>query len=219
MRATLSFDRGSERQSLANAIPISLCLCVTLILISGCARTDIKKEDAESNRNSRVWARLAAIGVRESRPEGPLHWPFRDVTVSGGMPQALRSRAEEVLGEPRPLGLHFDQARRAEMPNGAVLWLVVGRGVACLFREVTATVACRTILQTYRQGIVLQVFKMSRSRGKARPSRFMVFGIAPDWVKRVTLKIGRRRHSVRVRNNAYTATSKRPIAVLPAKAP
>jgi hypothetical protein len=166
-------------------------------------------------RLGRTWETLVARGRREAPPAHRQHWPFaKIVAASGGMPEALRAEAEEALGDGGRLGLRFGQARYGATPGGVGLWVVPGDGVTCMFRSPSIAAACRTTAQAYRNGIVLQTYKLGKSH-HGRPKSFAALGIAPDGLRFMALEIGKRRTSIPLHGNVYLVESRSPIAVLP----
>jgi hypothetical protein len=165
-------------------------------------------------REPQQWEQLVNEGRQEAESSllGP--WPFAEVRrVEGGMPGPLRKDALELLGEPTALGLRFAKARYATTPNNLGLWVVPGNGVICMFRAAKLASSCKTIVQVYRHGIVLQTYKWDRGGGEDKPTAFASFGIVPDGIRRVPVKIGDRWTTVGVVDNTFFIGSRQTIGI------
>jgi hypothetical protein len=124
------------------------------------------------------------------------------------MPQALREEAEEVLLEPEPLDLQFNEARYVTTPNDAALWVVPGSGILCIFRAVKMAASCSPAPLAFHRGIVLELFKLDEA---GHPTRFTALGIAPDGVESMVGEIGKTRRKIPVVGNAYFTEARDPI--------
>jgi hypothetical protein len=166
-------------------------------------------------REAKQWEQLANKGQREVQSSllGP--WPFSEVKqVERGMPDSLRKKALELLGEPAPLELRFADARYATTSHQLSLWVVPGNGVICIFESAKMASACTTTVQAYHHGVVLQTYTLGKGSG-GRPVEFTSLGVVPNGVTRVPVKVGNRWTAVDVVNNTFFIRSRQPIGVPP----
>lgn len=162
----------------------------------------------------RAWNQLARVGQREVRSIYLRQWPFAAVVQAPeGMPFSVQKKARGVLGGGRPLGLDFNAAKYVTTQNDIRLWVVLGKGVACMFRELHMAASCTTRAQAFRHGIVLQTYQLNKVGGE--PTTFTAIGIAPDGVRAISMRVGDRRMKVPVVNNTYWAEASKPISVVP----
>lgn len=170
--------------------------------------------NARQAQEHRAWKRLVRVGQREGRSGYLPQWPFTAVVPApGGMPFSLQKKARTVLGGGGPLGLDFSSAKYVTTQNHLRLWVVLGKGVACMFRQLHLAASCTTRSQAFRHGIVLQIYKLNRVGGE--PTTFTAIGIAPDGVQAISMRAGDRRMKVPVVNNTYWAEASKPISVIP----
>lgn len=202
-----------NRWLLIAGLAVPLVVAVGIWLAQGASEPRAARTPSQAGP-TRAWEHLVDKGVRESRSVDLRHWPFAHVESTGkGMPFALRREAKEVLGNPDHLGLRFEHARHAVTANKVDLWVVQATGVLCMFRAKEIAATCETTAEAYRHGLVLQIYKLDEAHGR-RPTKFAALGIAPDGVKEVPAKVGKRRISIPVAANAYFAEAPMPIAVL-----
>jgi hypothetical protein len=170
-----------------------------------------EKQKARANR---AWAKVVETGHREAQSLDLRRWPFHELKPEpGGVPEALRRLAKEVLGEPEDLGLSFAAARRAVTSGHISLWVVPGRGVLCMFRHPDMAVSCRPVSKAYRQGIALQIYKLGKAKS-GPPESFMAIGVVPDGISGVRMRLGNRRTTAPVVANTFQVEARRPIKVV-----
>jgi hypothetical protein len=206
---------SSRRWPFIGITAILIVAGVVFIGRQGANRSPAKARLYKSGNATRQWERLERTGQKEARSISARSWPFsRIVPTTHQMPRAVRQKAEEVLGAPQHLNLQFRRAMHVMAPNNAVLWVVPGDGILCLFQTVPVAAACKPTGQAYRDGLVLQLYKLSSPR-TSRSTRFTSLGIIPDGVKQIPVKIGRRWTTAPVEHNVFFIASTRPIGVPP----
>jgi hypothetical protein len=210
-------DDGAGRRTAARAVS-GVMLASAVALAAGLLLLDFDggREQPGAQQASeirRAWAQLADRERPDSASDGILQWPFSAAArVPRGMPVALRERAQRTLMQPGPLHLQFGQARRTIGPGGLVLWLVPGRGVICMFRASRLAAACRAKSEALSDGLSLQTYKVDPA-GK-EPERFTAFGVVPDGIHNIEVKVGHRRMQTAVSRNVYRVEAATPIRVV-----
>jgi hypothetical protein len=159
-----------------------------------------------------TWRQLSDRGLEEVE-DSHAHQGLPFAALQGNSRKfsiRMRRAVSETLGPARSLGLRFDRARYASTPIGVDLWMVPGRGVTCLVRAKTAASVCNTTVVAERRGILLEIFKPGTSP-QDLPTRFLALGIAPNWTKKVQVKVGRKVRTIPVIDNAYGIRANVPI--------
>jgi hypothetical protein len=105
------------------------------------------------------------------------------------MPEVMRRRIGQNLNGVGSLHLRFDQAQYEPTPVGVGVWIVEGRGVACIFTDGMPASSCRTSVDARREGIWLGTYRTSKVH-PGRPTSFLTLGAVPDNVRAVSLIVG-----------------------------
>jgi hypothetical protein len=196
-------------------------IVVVLVLIAAGAWLVLNRAGDESegsggppDQAAPGWHEVVREGVKGVRAHGlPRKWPFSSVRpTAAGMTPRVKREALEVLGSAAPLRLRFEEARYARTPAGVGLWVVPGRGVICMFRAVRMASSCSTTVEAYRRGLLLQTY--TSPIPEARPTRFTALGIAPDWARAVSARIGGKSWTIPIVDNAFGAAAKAPIRII-----
>jgi hypothetical protein len=124
------------------------------------------------------------------------------------LPQRANTHLTTVLG-PAASDLSKGNVQRARTPYGP-LWVLAGHGLVCLAQGSHGGAACAAPSAVRRRGLVLGVF-VAPVGPETLPSRFLLFGLAPDWAARSKVRIGQRVHTVPVHGNTYAIRANRPI--------
>jgi hypothetical protein len=156
-----------------------------------------------------LWARMqAAAGdapIGEARTE--LRRAIRVARATPDrMPAALQAKVRASLGI--PADVPFEDAHRLATRRGTI-WLTDLRRATCIVQARDGALACDTTAHVARRGLVLTVYAVTHDR----PHDFVLFGLAPDGVRRARLHDGDRVRAVAVRGNVYAAGSSRPLAL------
>lgn len=125
------------------------------------------------------------------------------------MPFAVTAHLAHILAEQLDGPLTAQFVRHAPTAQGTV-WVFLTETALCLAQGNRGAVACSTPSRAASDGISLGVFSPP-STAVPRAHDFLLFGLVPDGVRHVRLKIGKRHRTVKVRNNLYSASSDRPI--------
>lgn len=203
-----------SRTRLVGAVAIIVAVVGAAVIgRRGGDQTPARARPNRSRDTGRQWEQLERAGQKEAHSIVGQSWPFSElISTRPQIPLSLRVKAEEVLGHPQNLNLWFEKARRVTAPNTDDLWLIPGSDVLCLFQAIPAAAACKTTAQAYRDGLVLQLYRL-HSVGDGRPTRFTSVGVIPDGVKRIPVKIGRHWAFVPVAHNVFSLASSQPIGV------
>jgi hypothetical protein len=127
------------------------------------------------------------------------------------VPAAVATVVERSLGT-ADTGLDLRRGQRVHTEAGS-LWWVSGRGLGCIAQPRYGTVSCNTLASIRHEGIFLGVFTIPRHRGEQR--RFIAFGLVPDQVRAVWLKVGRgEARPVEVESNAYALGAGKPVKLV-----
>jgi hypothetical protein len=127
------------------------------------------------------------------------------------VPAAVAKVVEKSLGTAET-GLDLARGQFVRTEAGP-LWWVSGHGLGCVAQPRYAVIACDTLAAIRREGIFLGVFTIPRHRGEKR--RFIAFGLVPDRVRAVWLKVGRgEARPVEVEDNAYALGAGKPVKLV-----
>jgi hypothetical protein len=196
-----------------------LLLAVSLLLVAGILLAYAGGDDSSSAARppsalNAHWAGLVHAGEEQLRTARGQSWPFDGFRGKGEeMPERMRRSVAETLGGAQPLHLRFEHVYRVRTTTGVRVWVVRGRGVVCIVRDVKASVACDTDVNAAHRGLVLGVYKVGPPPQR-KPTQFLMLGIAPDSVRAVRVKIkGAAPRMARVVENTFSLRSKSPIAV------
>jgi hypothetical protein len=181
---------------------------------SGPGHPPTRSRETRESRSLRVWNEIQGkashsdpgIAAREQTRHFAL---MRSAAVD--IPPKLAIHLRHVIGAPRA-ALNHAQARFARVGSKG-FWLVSGRNIVCIAESGKGAVGCDTPQDFSRHGLNIGVFSPPK-RPDGRLRRFVVFGVAPDGVRAVRARVGKRSISARVHRNAYMLRSKAPITVL-----
>jgi hypothetical protein len=90
------------------------------------------------------------------------------------------------------------------------LWVVNGKGITCIIQTMRGSIACSDTADFLDRGLIIGAFGSVR-RPTERPDLFIVWGIAPDWISKVRLKVGQKFRMIKVQNNFYSLRASSPI--------
>jgi hypothetical protein len=190
---------------------------VLLLVVAGIflIKNDDPGESARSiPRSGARWGQLARSGNRQLRTAHGQDWPFASFRGKGReMPRSMHRAVRETIGKGQPLHLDFGNAYLIRMATGVKVWVVRGKSVVCIVRDVKASIACDTSVNAARHGLVLGTYRIGPPPQR-KPTQFLMLGIAPDWARAVRIKVryGPAR-TVPVSKNAFSFLSKSPIRV------
>ncbi len=195
----------SLRTFCAGALFVVMAGVVIWRLSSGASEAPRPDGSRSLHGISPYWVRLERMGRRDRPTEGWAIALRRAYTVmrtsTERMSARLTAHTIETLGAP-PDALHFGQAWYASTGHGG-LWIVTGKGVACLVQAGPGAVTCGTLREFVQHGLVITV-RMGRQRSRAG-SKYELLGIAPDKVRSVEIQIGAAKtRAIPVRSNSYS---------------
>lgn len=202
------------RTTLVRSTIKCLLLFTALGVVGGCgggAASSPADHLGLANRHG-YWSHLSRRGVRQERAHG-FHAdqsPFLDIGTPKTMPPGMLKAALGVLGQSGPARLGFGRARYVTTPLGVGLWVVVGRGVTCMFQARTAAMSCNTTYSASRRGLFLGVYALGRHPSES-PSRFLSLGITPTWAKTIHFRVGRQKRQLHIMNGVFAIRTDRPI--------
>ncbi len=89
--------------------------------------------------------------------------------------------------------------------------MVNGEGsVTCIVQATGGAISCTNTTTFLQRGLILGVFTAIKNPAE-KPHDFFAWGIAPDWAKKVLLKVGDMIQPVAVRHNGYALHAHVPI--------
>jgi hypothetical protein len=192
---------------------ISAVLIAAVVGVAGLAVLHESGSAQSAPRAGVGWQRhLAARGERQL--ESALAKPTLAARFGAaeGIPAASRRAISRNLHGGKALALRFDKAQTLPAPAGIRLWLVEGRGVACLFvaaRPAPAS-ACRTTVQAAEDGISIGTYGTDPSN-PGKPTAFLAAGIEPTDVSSLTVAVGEKRRTIPARDGVWAIRAKAPI--------
>lgn len=126
------------------------------------------------------------------------------------MPAQTRRAVTETIGPVPRFRLDFDHAYYAKTPLGLGIWMVLGRGVTCLFLNRYGNSTCGTTLAARRKGLSLGLYG---HKGSDHPKAvFVVVGVVPAGVTGVSVRVGHGKETVRVQGHTWGVRSSQPAA-------
>lgn len=87
----------------------------------------------------------------------------------------------------RNFGLMYQFAQRVRTQVGADAWIVPGEGYICVMRAPGGVAGCNTTAETINQGMSLVALD-SAPHDRNDRKRYLLLGIAPDGVRKVTVR-------------------------------
>lgn len=126
------------------------------------------------------------------------------------MPTTLRRRILRSIPDIRGLDLRFRRAHSIETTAGVELWLISGRGTACLVDAGTGALSCDAIASVNRRGIYLATYWLSDLQ-RAHRTNFRVVGIATQSQTSIPAIVGARRVSIPVEHRTFEHHADAPI--------
>lgn len=221
---TLSLALANKRpvdvpQSIRKYAAIALVMVFIVVLgliansYSGGSPRSIHHSDGMKTPVS-VWEELR--GLEKSRQAHvPARFMRSTFSVFGRktvqVPSHIAASLERTLEAPAG-AMHKARAQYAPTALGDI-WLVQGSGLLCLVEIGSGGLSCGIDAVVARRGLNLSVFDAPRNPTRA-PRHFVVFGIAPDRVSRVRVKLGALIRTVAVHHNLYVLHANRPILLL-----
>jgi hypothetical protein len=148
-------------------------------------------------------ATLNHFGTAERRAFDVLRGPTRP--LPNGFQETLkeyRYRAAKTLW--------FNTAKYVPSNNNG-FWVVNGKDVTCIIQNGNGGLSCSDKQSLFRMGIAVGYVKLGRSYNE--PEEFVVWGLAPDWAKRVIIHTGNKQKTIAIHRNAYSLRSKSPVFV------
>jgi hypothetical protein len=154
-----------------------------------------------SQRSAPSVARIAAVERTQARAFAVFR---RAPTIpSPAMKRAIRTTLGPTWSE---LGLNLRLARRVRAANGAVAWVIPGRGFVCIAANVTGASGCNTTRETIEHGMTMVVGQQMRG-----VVVYYALGLAPNGVRRAIVSVGARRALVPIEHNVYAYRASSPI--------
>jgi hypothetical protein len=123
----------------------------------------------------------------------------------------METHLANVLHRKHPRRFRPTLVQRAKTPDG-VAWVFLNGSEVCLAEGVRKSVACTSREQAREDGVFLGTFSPP-SPQIPRLHDFQVFGLTPDSVTGVEVKVKTRRHTVAVENNLLSASADHPILI------
>lgn len=130
---------------------------------------------------------------------------------SAHLPPVVRTHLSHILANQLDGPLNPTTVRRAQTAEG-VVWVFLAERSLCLAQDGHGAVGCSTLSNAESHGIQLGVFSPPSDR-ISRPHEFLLIGLAPDGIGRVSATIGDRLRTIRVQNNLFSIASDQPIFV------
>jgi hypothetical protein len=153
---------------------------------------------------------IAQLRAGEARELPPLTGSHG---TAEAMPEVMRRRIGQNLQGVGPLHLRFDQAQYEPTPVGVGVWIVEGRGVACIFTDGMPASSCRTSVDARRGGIWLGTYRTSKVH-PGRPTSFLTLGAVPNNVRAVSLIIGSGSPTtIRVLNHVWAVRTRASVEI------
>lgn len=188
---------------------------IAVALVTGCGLLLIARSGHPSGQppasTSSGWIGMVRAGIRQSRGKPifrPL--PFHGIHAEPKMPVSLRHGALRTLGGGEGLQLEFDHARYVMTPAHVGLWVVQGKAVTCIFRDLRPATACDTTTHVEKYGLDLEVYHIGDGKN-ASPDRFLLLGIVPDRVNAVRLSVRGHPSVDPVSSNTFGRRAEAPI--------
>ncbi len=106
--------------------------------------------------------------------------------------------------------LWLDSAKYVQAGDG--IWVVNGRNDTCIIQANGGAVSCvpREIL--LQRGIALGVAEIG-PLAERKSREFAVYGIVPDQIRAIQVRVGGKKRMVSIRNNSYSLRASEPILV------
>jgi hypothetical protein len=112
--------------------------------------------------------------------------------------------------DPEIRALWLDTAKY--VPTEAGFWIVHDRVRTCIVLTRGGAIGCELRATLLKEGVALGVVTLGPPPQRA-PREFLVAGLVPDEVRAVELRVGRKRRTIGVRDNAYSLRAPVPITV------
>jgi hypothetical protein len=90
---------------------------------------------------------------------------------------------------------------------------MVGKGIACLAITPSGATSCAVMTEAIHHGLAVGIGNFKDQENKSQ-SRYAVFGVAADWVRKIQVRIGRNACYISPANNVYMLTSIQQIIVV-----
>lgn len=144
-----------------------------------------------------------AFGPAQQRNFAVLRGPTQPV------PRALRAELRQARNK-TVRTLWLDTAKY--LPAGDGIWVTNGRDATCIVQAHGGAVSCARRSALFRNGVALGVAELGPLADR-RTRGFIVYGIVPDQIKAIEVKIGAKKRMVQVRDNSYSLRAPKPILV------
>lgn len=95
-------------------------------------------------------------------------------------------------------------------PQKRGLWVVNGKSVTCIIQAANGAVSCTEPANFLKRGLILGTFAAVRLPTES-PHKFFAWGIAPDWMRGVRLRVGHKFQRVAAQRNFYSLSAPSPI--------
>lgn len=108
------------------------------------------------------------------------------------------------------------QARRAQyvQSRGEGMWLInAAMGVMCLVESSHGAVTCGADSEVLAHGLVIGVFNAPVPPARV-PSKFLILGLAPDWVRFAQVRVRGKMRTIRVTKGTYSLHASAPITLV-----
>jgi hypothetical protein len=165
-----------------------------------------------------IWEPLAGAQSGRATPNPASPQAFgsaqqQNFTVLRGatqpVPDALRAKLRRVRNQ-TVRTLWLDTAKYVQVGDG--IWVTNGRSDTCIIQAHGGAVSCvpRGIL--FQRGVALGVADLGPRADRGHPD-FTVYGIVPDQIRAIEVRIGDKKKTVQIRNNSYSLRAEEPILV------
>lgn len=130
------------------------------------------------------------------------------------MPESLAKHLVQISGFQRS-ALQTDTTQHL-IVGGQDIWIATFEppNAVCLLVSSDGAVACSSASVFRRKGLAIGTFSATDLTEATPPEAFRLLGIAPDSVRMLRVKVGRKVVTRPVRANAYAMTARSPISVL-----
>jgi hypothetical protein len=127
------------------------------------------------------------------------------------LPRGLRLHLAHLLGSDHLLHAQ-PQLAQQERTHDGVAWVFSDKYDICLAQGAHGAVTCTPIARARREGVSSGAFSPP-SPDVPRPHDFLMMGLAPNRVEQVVITIGKRRNTIKVQSNLFSASGDAPILI------
>jgi hypothetical protein len=106
--------------------------------------------------------------------------------------------------------LRLDTAKYVQAGDG--IWVTNGRNATCIVQAHGGAVSCVTRGIFLRRGVALGVAELG-PMVDPKDREFAVYGIVPNQIRAIEVRIGDKKRRVQIRNNSYSLRASEPILI------